>query len=70
MMTGSLWLATGLEAMPGEEKEMVMKDFLASLPPGRPKDMAEQILGFALSFGEDARDDMTVLVAGVWEREP
>ncbi len=47
-----------------------MKDFLASLPPGRPKDMAEQILGFALSFGEDARDDMTVLVAGVWEREP
>ena len=59
-----------LEAMPGEEKEMVMKDFLASLPPGRPKDMAEQILGFALSFGEDARDDMTVLVAGVWEREP
>ena len=57
-----------LDAMPGEEKEAVMKEFLVSLPPGRPQDMAEQIMEFALSFTEGARDDMTVLVAGIWER--
>ncbi len=58
-----------LDALPGEEKEQVLKDFLSSLPVGRPQDMAEQVMDFALSFQEGARDDMTVLTAGIWERK-
>lgn len=57
-----------LEALPGEDKEEVMRDFLVSLPPGKPQDIAEQVLQFALSAEEGARDDMTVLTAGIWER--
>lgn len=58
-----------IDALPGDEKEQVLKDFLSALPLGRPQDMAEQVLSFALSFQEGARDDMTVLAAGIWERK-
>lgn len=58
-----------LEALPGEEKEEVMKDFLAALPPGKPQDIADEVLRFALSSEEGGRDDMTVLAAGIWERK-
>ncbi len=57
-----------LDALPGAEKEQVMKDFLESIPRRTPQDMAERILEFAASFSESARDDMTVLTAGIWKR--
>lgn len=56
-----------LEALPGEEKEEVMKEYLATLDVGSPQEMADLVLDFALSFGEGARDDMMVLAAGIWE---
>lgn len=57
-----------LEALPGEEKEKVLKDFLEALPPLRPQELARQVLQFALKGNEGARDDMTVLAAGIWEK--
>lgn len=58
-----------LDALPGEEKEAVLQDFLRALPPARPQDIADQVLDFALHAGEGARDDMMVLAAGIWERK-
>lgn len=58
-----------LDALPGEEKEQVLKEFLIALPQGRPQEIADQVMQFALSSGGGARDDMTVLVAGIWERK-
>lgn len=57
-----------LDAMPGEEKEAVFRDFLAGLPETGPQETAELILTFALSFEGQPRDDMTVLVGGIYER--
>lgn len=57
-----------LEALPGERKEQVMKEYLAEAAGRNPQELAEEILAFALSFSEDKRDDMTVLAAGVWKK--
>lgn len=57
-----------LDAMPGEEKETAFCDFLAGLPAAGPQETAEMILTFALSFEGEPRDDMTVLVGGVYGR--
>lgn len=57
-----------LDAMPGEEKEEAFKDFLGGLPPAGPQETAEMILTFALSFEGEPRDDMTVLVGGIYGR--
>lgn len=58
-----------LDALPGEEKEAIMRDFLESVPKKSPQDVADRILWFAESFSEEARDDMTVLAAGIWRRK-
>lgn len=55
-----------LDAMPGEEKEAAFRDFLAGLPRGGPQEIAEMILAFALSFEGEPKDDMTVLVGGIY----
>ena len=58
-----------LDAMPGEDKEASMKEFLSHIPVRTPQDMAERILRFALSGDEESmRDDMTVLTAGIWKK--
>ncbi|MDO5417803.1 MAG: SpoIIE family protein phosphatase [Lachnospiraceae bacterium] len=57
-----------LDALPGENKEEAMTEFLTALPPGRPQEIAEQVMDFALSSGGAVRDDMTVFTAGIWER--
>ena len=57
-----------LEALPGEDKEGVLREFLEEQPFGPPKEMAGRVLEFAASFGEAVRDDMTALVAGIWKR--
>lgn len=58
-----------LEALPGEDKEQVMKEYLEDVESGNPQELAENILGFARSFSQEDRDDMTVLTAGVWKRD-
>ncbi len=57
-----------LDAMPGEEKEEAFKDFLRGLQAAGPQETAEMILAFALSFEGEPRDDMTVLVGGIYGR--
>ena len=59
-----------LEAMPGEDKEQVMKEYLEDADIRNPQELAEDILEFAASFSGENRDDMTVLAAGIWKREP
>ena len=57
-----------LDALPGDNKEQVMKEYLESVENMPPQELAEQILEFASSFIPAARDDMTALVAGIWKR--
>lgn len=56
-----------LEAMPGMDKEGAMKEFCMGLSGKNPKELARRVLDYALEQGE-ARDDMTVLVAGMWKK--
>ena len=57
-----------LDALPGNDKEQAMCQFLESMESLPPQEQAEQILEFAMSFIAAPRDDMTVFVAGLWER--
>ena len=57
-----------LDALPGEDKELSLLEFIAGMPVKNPQDMADRILLFARSFNEFVGDDMTVLTAGIWER--
>lgn len=57
-----------LDACPGEDKEMAMKEFLEGMPLKTPQDMAERILRFACRDIPEPRDDMTVLTAVIWKR--
>ncbi len=57
-----------LEALPGYDKERVLKEYLESIERKNPQDMAEMVLDFAGAFAEKAKDDMTVLSAGIWKR--
>ena len=55
-----------LDAMPGVEKEKAFREFLDGLPDAGVQETAEMILTFALSFEGEPRDDMTVLVGGIY----
>ena len=57
-----------LDAMPGDEKEEAFRDFLAGLPEAGPQETAEMVMTYALSLDGEPRDDMTVLVGGIYER--
>lgn len=57
-----------LDACPGGDKESSMKEYMESMPVKNPQDMAERILKFACQGNAAARDDMTVLTAGIWKR--
>ena len=57
-----------LDALPGDDKEQVMKQYLESVDEMGPQELADQILDFAVSFIPAPRDDMTVLTAGLWKR--
>jgi len=56
-----------LEACPGEDKEGSLKEYIESMEVHSVQEMAEEILEFACQE-EKARDDMTVLVGGIWRR--
>ena len=57
-----------LDAMPGDEKEEAFREFLAGLPEVGPQETAEMVMTYALSLDGEPRDDMTVLVGGIYER--
>lgn len=58
-----------LDALPVDEKELMLQEFIAGMPVKNPQDMADRILLFARSFSDKAADDMTVLTAGIWKRK-
>lgn len=58
-----------LEAIDGEEKEEELGRILMDMTLQNPKEMAEYILDYAvMRAGGVARDDMTVLVTGIWKK--
>lgn len=58
-----------LEVFPGESKENEFTNFLMDVRLKNPKEIATYILDYACKLsGEDIRDDMTVLVAGIWKK--
>ncbi len=58
-----------LDALPVDEKELMLQEFIAGMPVKNPQDMADRVLLFARSFSDKAADDMTVLTAGIWKRK-
>ncbi len=58
-----------LDALPVDEKELMLQEFISGMPVKNPQDMADRILLFARSFSDKAADDMTVLTAGIWKRK-
>ncbi|WP_167955316.1 stage II sporulation protein E [Anaerosporobacter faecicola] len=58
-----------LDCIQGDEKEKEMEQIILSIKTTNPQDMADQILTKAMEFSDNqAVDDMTVLVAGVWKK--
>lgn len=57
-----------LDALPGDDKEQAMQQYLESVEEMGPQELADQVLDFAVSFISAPRDDMTVLAAGIWKR--
>lgn len=56
-----------IEALPGTDKEEFLSEILRRVKGGNPQMMAEDILSLAVGQ-EEAKDDMTVLVAAVQNR--
>ena len=54
-----------LEACPGEDKEGSMREYLEGMEVHSVQEMAEELLQFACRE-EGPRDDMMVLVGGIW----
>lgn len=57
-----------LDACPGEDKEAGLREYIESMESCSVQEMAEDILQFACGEEKCFRDDMTVLVAGIWKR--
>ena len=58
-----------LEHMHVPSPEQTMCEILETLPSANPNEMAKKIVDRVLLFtGGEVRDDMTVLVAGIWEK--
>ena len=58
-----------LDALPAEHEEETMKEILMDVHEESPKDFSRGILERVLGYSDyHARDDMTVLVAGVWKK--
>lgn len=57
-----------LEHFSGEEGEEFLKQMIAEIPYRRPAEMASHIMKQAIALSKGRiRDDMTVLVMGIWE---
>ncbi len=57
-----------LDALPGDNKEVTLREFLESVRERNPQEMADEILEFAKSFAGGVEDDMTALVGGIYRR--
>lgn len=58
-----------LEVFPGENKENEFTNFLMDIKIKNPKEIADYILDYACKLSkDDVRDDMTVLVSGIWKK--
>ena len=58
-----------LDNFTGEEGEEFLKEIVAQIPYKRPAEMAAYIMKHAISAtGGRVKDDMTILVMGVWEK--
>lgn len=57
-----------LEALPGEDKEQTLREYLEGAEIKNPQEMADELMEFVCSFESGAGDDMTVLVGGIFER--
>lgn len=58
-----------MEALPFLEKEEILMEIIAGIKKKNPEQMAEEILQDALNYiGTYPCDDMTVIVAGIYER--
>lgn len=57
-----------LEAFGELDKERVLENLIASYRGENPREMAQYILEGAIAAAGVSRDDMTVLVAGIWEK--
>ena len=58
-----------LDCIQGENKQEEVEHIIMSIKSRNPQDMADQILSRAMEYSDnEAIDDMTVLVAGVWKK--
>ncbi len=58
-----------VEAIDDEDKEKIMSEIILNIDSTNPKEMASMVLENVLQYGSsEPEDDMTVLVAGVWNR--
>lgn len=57
-----------LDACPGVDKELSLKEYIEGMTLKTPQDMAERILRFACQNISTPRDDMMVLTAAIWKR--
>lgn len=58
-----------LDCIKGDNKEQEIEHIIMSVKSRNPQEMANQILARAMEYSEnEAIDDMTVLVAGVWKK--
>lgn len=58
-----------LDALPAEKAEETMKEVILDVDEESPKEMSRGILERVLGYSDyKARDDMTVLVAGMWKK--
>ena len=58
-----------LDALPDQKEEETMKEIIMDIHEETPKEMSRGILERVLGYSDyHARDDMTVLVAGVWKK--
>ena len=58
-----------LDALPAEREEETMKEIIMDVREKEPKEMGRGILERVLGYSDyRARDDMTVVVAGLWKK--
>lgn len=58
-----------LDALPAQKEEETMKEIIMDVHEDSPKDFGRGILERVLGYSDyHAKDDMTVLVAGVWKK--
>jgi stage II sporulation protein E len=60
-----------LDALPVQEQDFLMEGIIRGARTGNPTEMAHHILQQVLEWqGGEPRDDMLVLVTGIWEQMP